>query len=796
MAAVDLIQRRFQAIAARTGADGPVGRSQVVSLGAGFDTSFFRGRMEGGGGSPASSVYFEVDFPEVTARKASIFRKHPLLQRLVAGLAVPTSEAVPLEQQHSAPAPPSPDGRAAGAAHPDFGVVYTPTPTGGCNVSSQVYRMVTADLRDVAAVRSALLAGGFDPALPTLFLSECVLVYLEPEESCALIAWAASACPRSVFVTYEQIRPHDAFGQVMMRNLEERGYSLRGLNAFPDIAAQTARYRELGYQAATVADMNDVYYRVLPRGDVNRAERLELFDEVEEWHLMSAHYCIAVAVNELPAGAVPQSAALGGREGGAAPPRHGSGSGSSAARQQQQQHHHHHHATHHQQGGGGGGGGGSDTDRSEDMGGVPPVSPARVIITDMPAPPPKVPRSMSSSSGSGPTSAAGTVGAAPQPPCSTATSTSTTAPSATAPSSLSLAAPPAHASLSPHQLAVAVVAAHESEEALRGGSGSQGHSGSGLQRTLSLRSSDGGGSASRAAASGALSSLSPTSSSGASTGVGPRGSTAGGGGGAFVRNRSHSRSRSVAGSESEMEIALAVEAASGTTVEGMDLTPSPSPRLQAGVGAGDAATSNGLPHHPPHAAAAASSSQQQPHHRMGSPSPSPSTPRGGGGVPSVIYTHGGDVHNRASHPLDFGAIAEAEEELSAARHLRGAMMPQAAVVLPPQAAAAAAAAPGGHAAASAGGGSAGRTGGVAAMAKLPVGAAVATATAAVTAAAAAATHYDAATIAEATRPVSLLDMLLPIEQWADVRAQHGVSPSRHLHQQQQPSRVSSFFREE
>lgn len=37
------------------------------------------------------------------------------------------------------------------------------------------------------------------------------------------------------------------------------------------------------------------------RSDVARIERLELFDETEEWHLMSAHYCIAIAVNELKA---------------------------------------------------------------------------------------------------------------------------------------------------------------------------------------------------------------------------------------------------------------------------------------------------------------------------------------------------------------------------------------------------------------------------------------------------------------------------------------------------------------
>jgi hypothetical protein len=135
--------------------------------------------------------------------------------------------------------------------------------------------------------------------MPTLFLSECVLVYLEPEESCSIIAWAAQSFSSSVFVTYEQVRPHDAFGQIMARNLAERGYNLRGLNAFPDIASQRSRYLELGYTHVTVADMNDVYYNLLDKDAIARAERLELFDEVEEWHLMSAHYCIAVACKDI-----------------------------------------------------------------------------------------------------------------------------------------------------------------------------------------------------------------------------------------------------------------------------------------------------------------------------------------------------------------------------------------------------------------------------------------------------------------------------------------------------------------
>ena len=54
-------------------------------------------------------------------------------------------------------------------------------------------------------VRTALRGAGVDLAAPTLLLSECVLVYLEPQESCAIIAWAAQAFAASVFVTYEQV---------------------------------------------------------------------------------------------------------------------------------------------------------------------------------------------------------------------------------------------------------------------------------------------------------------------------------------------------------------------------------------------------------------------------------------------------------------------------------------------------------------------------------------------------------------------------------------------------------------
>jgi hypothetical protein len=62
-------------------------------------------------------------------------------------------------------------------------------------------------------------------SLPTLFLSECCLVYLPPSDAAALLAWAAAATdpgvPSAVAV-YEMTRPSDAFGRTMIANLEVR----------------------------------------------------------------------------------------------------------------------------------------------------------------------------------------------------------------------------------------------------------------------------------------------------------------------------------------------------------------------------------------------------------------------------------------------------------------------------------------------------------------------------------------------------------------------------------------------
>lgn len=82
------------------------------------------------------------------------------------------------------------------------------------------YHLIGCDLRKLADLEAKLVAHKLDPKLPTLFLSECVLIYVNTSDSAALIKWTTTLFSESMFVIYEQINPDDAFGKMMVTNLD------------------------------------------------------------------------------------------------------------------------------------------------------------------------------------------------------------------------------------------------------------------------------------------------------------------------------------------------------------------------------------------------------------------------------------------------------------------------------------------------------------------------------------------------------------------------------------------------
>ncbi|KAM7380210.1 hypothetical protein PAMP_003523 [Pampus punctatissimus] len=199
----------------------------ILSLGAGFDSLYFRLHA---GGALDRAVVFEVDFPDVTRRKAALITSNITLK----GMLDP----------------------------------HLPSLTG-------------VDVRDESQVEEALRTAGVQWAAPTLILSEVVLTYMETQRSDAVISWTAKLLPQSIFVMYEQIRPGDPFGRIMQDHFLKLNSTLHALQQYPDAAAQTHRFLDLGWEQCVCLDMNDFYLKLVAEEERCRVESLEPFDEYE-----------------------------------------------------------------------------------------------------------------------------------------------------------------------------------------------------------------------------------------------------------------------------------------------------------------------------------------------------------------------------------------------------------------------------------------------------------------------------------------------------------------------------------
>ncbi|KAL6049681.1 Leucine carboxyl methyltransferase 1 [Balamuthia mandrillaris] len=236
---------------------------QVICLGAGFDTTYFQKKR--GGLIGDNVTYYELDFPEVVANKAAVIRKYSALREVV-GLPVEEAETEKGSQSE---------------------------------IHTTSYHLMGADLRNVEKLDEAMVAAGIDFSKPTLFISECVLIYVKPEDSTKLLQWA-SRFKSSVFLIYEQILPHDSFGRVMLRNLEDRDIRLLGISDYPDIPSQRQRFLSLGWEQVEALDMNEISKLCIPPSEQARISRVEFLDEHEELTLLQAHYCVACATKEDP----------------------------------------------------------------------------------------------------------------------------------------------------------------------------------------------------------------------------------------------------------------------------------------------------------------------------------------------------------------------------------------------------------------------------------------------------------------------------------------------------------------
>lgn len=89
-------------------------------------------------------------------------------------------------------------------------------------IVSPTYCLHSMDIRKLPT--EAKLPPYLDINLPTIFLSECCLVYMDQEEASTLLRWITETFKESDvgLILYEPIGGHDAFGRMMIRNLAVR----------------------------------------------------------------------------------------------------------------------------------------------------------------------------------------------------------------------------------------------------------------------------------------------------------------------------------------------------------------------------------------------------------------------------------------------------------------------------------------------------------------------------------------------------------------------------------------------
>lgn len=239
---------------------------------------------------------FEVDFPALIDRKAYLFMSAPLIKEtLFGGEDAGRDTASTAAAAPGSMPPPSAPGRSLGNT---AAAVAERKRSYGYDMGSGL-TLLSADLKNVDVLLQAMDESRFDFSVPTLLISECVVVYMDKPSVTALCKGLADrfhqeAAAQALWVSYDMVNPDDVFGKVMRRNLRDGGINVPGFTDFPTLEAQGERFTHYGWEGATSITMAAVFRDIISPRDRQRIGRLEIFDELEEWDMIMGHYCLTL----------------------------------------------------------------------------------------------------------------------------------------------------------------------------------------------------------------------------------------------------------------------------------------------------------------------------------------------------------------------------------------------------------------------------------------------------------------------------------------------------------------------
>lgn len=236
---------------------------QIINLGCGFDTTIFY-LLD----NPHLRFkhFVDVDFEEITEMKSSKIRRLPLLH-----------SKLPSEDK-------------------SFKIP--------CGFHCSSYTILPADLRDTNQLNTQLQLlfdrQILDCTLPTLFLSECVLIYMTTDHSFNLLNYLSTKFSRCcLFVNFEQININDRFGQIMIENLKQRSCHLVGIDSCQSLESQSKRYLNANFTSTGGITLKEFYKNYLNAREKQRIESIDGgLDEKELLEQLFEHYCFSWAFRD------------------------------------------------------------------------------------------------------------------------------------------------------------------------------------------------------------------------------------------------------------------------------------------------------------------------------------------------------------------------------------------------------------------------------------------------------------------------------------------------------------------
>ncbi|KRZ06822.1 putative ATP-dependent Clp protease proteolytic subunit, mitochondrial [Trichinella zimbabwensis] len=259
---------------------------KIVNLGAGFDTLFFRLKKKY---KEKITRFLDVDLPSVVKQKYAVLNKYDSVFFPEAEKCSTTSSGGTIQKSDE---------------------IFP--------FSSQ-YALVACDLRNNDELIALLLTGcRLCSMIPTLFIAECVLNYLNVNESNRLLEMFPVIFSKCSIISYEQVGgdglyvaghiknrctlfavrsqvlPRDTFGRFMCEHFASVGSPLLSIDQYPDASSEIDRLNSLGWENVTVYSLSSIYYSSLSEQERKRISELEEFDEYEMWHLKCSHYVIVV----------------------------------------------------------------------------------------------------------------------------------------------------------------------------------------------------------------------------------------------------------------------------------------------------------------------------------------------------------------------------------------------------------------------------------------------------------------------------------------------------------------------